>query len=53
MAFSEVRRQRFSPGTPDSSRPSSGNGFSQLNKAKISVISTLSNLMAKLSLRTA
>ena len=53
MAFSEARRQGFSPGTPIFSPPSSVNGSA--NKIKlnlINAISTLSNLMAELSLRT-
>ena len=53
MAFSEARRQGFPPGTPVSFPPQSVNGFSHYNKAKISAISALSNLIAELSLRTA
>ena len=49
MAFSEG--QGFSLGTPVSSLPSSANGFSQENIAKINAISTLSNLIAGVSLR--
>ena len=52
MAFSEARRQGFSPGTPVSSPPLSVSWFSQQNKAQINAISTLSNLIAELSLRT-
>ena len=52
MAFSEARREEFSPGTPVSSPPSSVNRSAKTNKAKINVISILSNLITKLSLRT-
>ena len=52
MAFSEARRQGFSPGTPVSSPPSSVNGSANKNKAKINAIKTLTNLIAELSLRT-
>ena len=48
VAFSEARRQGFSPGTPVFFPPSSGNGFSQEKKAKVNAISTLSNLVAEL-----
>ena len=37
MAFSEARRQGFSPGTSVSSPPSSVNSFSQQNKARINL----------------
>ena len=52
MAFSEARRQGFSPGTPVSSSPSSVNGSANKIKAQINAISTLSNIIAELSLRT-
>ena len=52
VVFSEARRQRFSLGTAVSSPPSSVQWFSQQNKAQINAISTLSNLIAELSLRT-
>ena len=52
MVFSEACHQGFSLGTPVSSIPSSLNGFSQKSKAKINAISTLSNMIAMLSLRT-
>ena len=42
----------FPPVTLVSSPPSPVNGFSQLNNAKINLISTLSNSTAELSLRT-
>ena len=51
MAFSEARCQGFSPGTPVTSPPSSVNGSANKIKAQINVISTLSNLIAELSLR--
>ena len=51
--FSEAHHQGFSPGTLVSSPSSSVNRFSQQNKTKINLISTLSNLTAELSLRTA
>ena len=52
VAFSEAPRQGFSPGTQVSSPPSSVNGFSQENKAKINAILTLSNFITELSLCT-
>ena len=51
MAFSEARRQGFSPGTLVSPPTSSVNGFSYQNKTKINAISPLSNLITELSLR--
>ena len=48
MSFSEARRRAFSSGTPVSTPPSSVNGFSQQNKAKINAVKTFSNLIAKL-----
>ena len=41
MAFSEARRQGFSPGTPDSSPPSSANGSAKkikLNKCDLNSV---------------
>ena len=49
---SDTRRQGFSPGTPVSSPPSSFNGSANEIKAQINTISTLSNSIAELSLRT-
>ena len=49
VAFSEAYPLGFSLDTPVSFPPASVNGFSQLNIAKIIVISTLSNLKADLS----
>ena len=43
---------RGSLGTPVSSPPSFVNGFGQWNEIRINVISTQSNLIAELSLRT-
>ena len=48
---SKTRRRGFSPGTAVFSPPSSVNGFSPSAKSKINAISTLSNLIAELSLR--
>ena len=50
MVFSEACHQGFSLGTPVSSPSSSFNGFSQKSKAEINAISTLSNIIAELSL---
>ena len=51
MAFSEARRQGFSPGTPVSSPPSSANG--SVNRIKLKYfLKTLSDLIAEMSLRT-
>ena len=50
--FSEAHRKGFSPNTPVSSPPSSFNGSANKVKAQINAISTLSNLVAELSLRT-
>ena len=52
MAFSEACCEGFCPGTPVSSPPSFVNGSANKNKDKINAISTLSNLIAELSLRT-
>ena len=52
MAFSEARRQGFSPGTPVSPLLRRFNGSANKNKAQINAISTLSNLIFELSLRT-
>ena len=49
MAFSEARRQEFSPSTPVSSPPSLVNCSANKIKAKINAISTSSNLIAELS----
>ena len=52
MAFSEAHCQGFSLGTLVSSPPASVNGFSQYSEAEINAISTLSDLIAELYLRT-
>ena len=52
MAFSEACHQGFSLGTPVSSPSSLVNGSANKRKLKINAISTLSNLIAELSLRT-
>ena len=51
MAFSEAR-QGFSLGTPVSSPPSLVSSSANKKKQTINAISTLSNLIAELSLRT-
>ena len=52
MALSEARRQGYSLGIPVSQPPSSADGSANEGKAQINAISTLSNLIAELSLRT-
>ena len=52
VAFSEARHQGFFPGTPVPSPPLSVNGPANKLKAQINAISTLSNLISELSLRT-
>ena len=52
MTFSETRRQEFPPRTPVSSPLSSVKCSANRIKLKINAISTLSNLIAQLSLLT-